>query len=90
MSMLSGCTLLTLRALVGLMPAYFFRLMPRSLLLGASEMEVVPSCRDVRGVVGILVLRSCEFADVLDLRSMCRGSWMRPLKPEGSLLTVDN
>ncbi|MBR5853433.1 MAG: hypothetical protein IKY74_04445 [Alistipes sp.] len=41
--------------------------MPRSLLLGASEMEVVPSCRDVRGVVGILVLRFCEFADVLDL-----------------------
>ena len=26
--------------------------MPRPLLLGASELEVVPSCRDVRGVVG--------------------------------------
>ena len=25
--------------------------MPRPLLLGASELEVVPSCRDVRGVV---------------------------------------
>ena len=71
MSMLSGCTSLTLRALVGLLPAYFFKLMPRSLLLGASEMEVVPSCRDVRGVVGISVLRFYRFANVLDPRSMC-------------------
>ena len=28
----------------------FFRLMPMSLLLGASETDVVSSCRNVRGV----------------------------------------
>ena len=28
-----------------------YRLMPMSLLLGASETDVVSSCRDVRGVV---------------------------------------
>ena len=29
-----------------------YRLMPMSLLLGASETDVVSSCRDVRGVCG--------------------------------------
>ena len=34
----------------GIKYSAFYRLMPMSLLLGASETDVVSSCRDVRGV----------------------------------------